>query len=178
MLFRWLKGEAGSPGAEPTASDELQRLVRASMPTADATTAAVVGAVAGLLAFVAFTDRAYEDTEQRAVRLALGRVDGLPDRAIDAISALLVTRIGELAAEPLQTYTRVLYERTARAARLEVLDVLMDVATADDVLSNDETVGIRRAAKLLGLSDRDYDAAQARHRERLSVLKDPESDPA
>ena len=172
MLFRWLRGEAGSPGAEPTASDELQRLVRASMPPADAATAAIVGAIAGLLAFVAYTDRNYDETEQRAVRQALGRVDGLPERAIDAISALLVTRIGELAAEPLQTYTRVLYERTARAARLEVLDVLMDVATADDVLSMDETVGIRRAAKLLGLSERDYDAAQSRHRERLSVLKD------
>jgi uncharacterized tellurite resistance protein B-like protein len=172
MLFRWLRGEAGSPGAEPTASDELQRLVRASMPPADATTAAIVGAIAGLLAFVAYTDRNYDETEQRAVRQALGRVDGLPERAIDAISALLVTRVGELAAEPLQTYTRVLYERTARAARLEVLDVLMDVATADDVLSMDETVGIRRAAKLLGLSEHDYDAAQSRHRERLSVLKD------
>jgi uncharacterized tellurite resistance protein B-like protein len=142
------------------------------MPEASAESAAIVGAVAGLLAFVAYADREYKAEERRVVHGALARVEGLPEHASEAASELLASRIDDLAAEPLQTYTRVLYEFTTRAARLEVLEVLMEVATADQVLSMDETHGLRRIAKLLGLSERDYDAAQAHHRDRLSVLRD------
>ncbi|MET0340740.1 MAG: TerB family tellurite resistance protein [Polyangiales bacterium] len=171
MLFRWLRGDTGAVDAPKAASEELTQLVRASLPDASVEAAAIIGAVAGLLAFVAYADRDYHDDERRTVRDALGRIDGLPSHAGEPISDLLASRIGELAHEPLQTYTRVLYEHTSREARLEVLDVLMDVAIADDVLSMDETNDLRRIARQLGLSDRDYDAVQARHRERLSVLR-------
>ncbi len=172
MLFRWLKGDLGSGAAErPSASDELRQLVQRSLPEANAETAAILGAVAGLLAFVAYADRRYSEQERAAVQAALAQMQGLPDHAIDAISELLGSRIRDLAAESLSTYTRVLYELTERAARLEVLDVLMDLAAADEVLSMDETNELRRIAKLLGLSEDEYVTAQARHRGRLSVLR-------
>lgn len=170
MLFRWLKGEGTDDAARPNASEELKRLVARSLDDASAETAAVIGAVAGLLAFVAYADRSYSDEERASVATALGRMHALPAHAVDAISELLSSRIRELAAESLPTYTRVLYELTERDARLELLDVLMDLAAADDVLSMDETNGLRRIAKLLGLSEDEYLAAQARHRGRLSVL--------
>jgi uncharacterized tellurite resistance protein B-like protein len=55
---------------------------------------------------------------------------------------------------------------------VELLDMLMDLAAADLVVSMDETNLLRRLAKLLALSDQDYLASQARHRDRLSVLSD------
>jgi len=86
------------------------------------------------------------------------------------VAALLGERMAELAHESLQTYTRVLYEQLERGARLEVLDVLMDLAAADQLLAMEETNLLRRIARGLGLSDHDYLAAQERHRMRLSVL--------
>ena len=171
MLFRWLKIDEDPSHDKPSASAELKRLLSASMPEATAESAAIVGAVAGLLAFVAYADRSYAAEEQRAVEAALARVQGLPEHAVAGISALLATRIAELAAEPLPSYTRVLYDLTEKSARLELFEVLMDLAAADEVLSMDETHGLRRVAKLLGLADADYLAAQARHRDRLSVLR-------
>lgn len=169
MLFRWLLGERREQA--PTATDELRAFVAKSMPSADPVSVAIAGAVAGLCAAVAFVDRAYTEGEQAAVRASLARVHGLPEHAIAGICELLETHIAELAHESIQTYTRVLYEGTERSARLEVLDLLMDLAAADDVVSMDETNLLRRIATGLGLSDQDYVISQARHRDRLSVLR-------
>lgn len=171
MLFRWLRTDSNAERDSPSASEELRALVRRDVPEATAETAAVVGAVAGLLAFVAYADRAYHEAERATVQRVLGRLHGLPPHASEAVSALLESRIRELAAEPLQLYTRVLYDHTEREARVELLGVLMELAAADDVLSMDETHGLRRIAKLLGLSQDEYLAAQAAHRGRLSVLR-------
>ncbi|HEX5661059.1 MAG TPA: TerB family tellurite resistance protein [Polyangiales bacterium] len=171
MFFRWLLGNSESTNDRPRASATLMELVRGSMPAAGPQDAAIVCAVAGLFAFVAYADRRYSEEEKQAVRTALQRFHVLPDQGIDAVCTLLETQIAELAHESLNTYTRVLYELSDRDARLEVLDVLMDVATADDVLSMDETNGLRRIANLLGLSEADYLAAQAKHKDRLSVLR-------
>lgn len=171
MFFRWLLGIEESNKERPRASATLMELVRGNMPEASPQDAAIVGALAGLLAFVAYADRSYSEDEKQAVKAALARFHGLSAPGIEAVCALLETQVAELAHESLQTYTRVLYELSDRDARLEVLDVLMDVATADDVLSMDETNGLRRIANLLGLSEADYLAAQAKHKDRLSVLR-------
>jgi uncharacterized tellurite resistance protein B-like protein len=170
MFFRWLLG-TGETNERPRASATLMELVRRSMPEASPQDAALVGALAGLFAFVAYADRSYSDGEKQAVRSALVRFHSLPEHGVDAVCTLLETQIAELAHESLQTYTRVLYELSDREARIEVLDVLMGVATADDVLSMDETNGLRRVANLLGLSEADYLAAQQKHKDRLSVLR-------
>jgi uncharacterized tellurite resistance protein B-like protein len=169
MLFQWLFGEKQSTTV--TASDELHRLVAHSMPGADAHAAAIVGATAGLLATVAHADRKYTEAEREAVLDALNKVQGLEPGALSAIDELLAERVAELAHEPLQTYTRVLYEGLERPARAEVFEVLMDVAAADELLDMDETNLLRRIARGLGLSDAEYNASQARHRDRLSVLR-------
>lgn len=169
MLFQWLFGKKDETTA--TASDELRRLVAHSMPGADAHTAAIVGATAGLLATVAHADRNYTEAEREAVRGALSQVQGLGSGAFSAIEELLAERVAELAHEPLQTYTRVLYEGLERSARLEVFEALMDLAAADEVLDMHETNLLRRIARALGLSDQEYNASQARHRQRLSILR-------
>jgi uncharacterized tellurite resistance protein B-like protein len=170
MLFRWLTGQVAKDELRATASDELRLLVQKTVPGASEQDAAIVASVAGLLAFVAYADRQYSDEEQQVVCAALARVNGLPVSAGEAASSLLGARIAELAHESLPTYTRVLYELTDRTARLELFEVLMDVAVADHVLSMDETNALRRIANLLGLSEQDYLAVQGRHRDRLSVL--------
>jgi uncharacterized tellurite resistance protein B-like protein len=169
MLFRWLLGDNGSRA--PTASDELRALVARSLPQADASLAACIGAVAGLLATVAHVDRVYSDAERAHVREALARIPGLDARAVQVIEALLSEQMAELAHESLQTYTRVLYEGLERGARLEVLDLLMDLAAADDSLDMSETNLLRRIASALGLTEDEYLRSQTRHRDKLAVLR-------
>src|SRR4051794_30501128 len=169
MLFRWLLGDSDDKGAK-SASDELLALVRRCVPDADAGTVGIIGAVAGLLATVAHADRVYTAEERSHVRDTLARLHGFAPAALDAILVLLEQRLGDLAHESLQTYTRVLYEQTARDARVELLDVLMDLAAADDVLDMNETTLLRRIGRGLGMSDEEYLACQSRHRQRLSVL--------
>ena len=47
----------------------------------------------------------------------------------------------------------------------------MDLAAADQVLTMEETLLLKRVARGLGLSDQEYQVSQERHRERLSVIK-------
>src|SRR5687767_1090262 len=171
MLFKWLFGETSERA--PTASDELRRLCAHSMPGADERSVAIVGAVAGLLATVAHADRNYTEAEREAVRDALLKVHGLDAGSLQAIEDLLQEQVAALAHEPLQTYTRVLYEGLERGARLEIFEVLMDLAAADESLDMQETNLLRRIATAIGLSDREYVASQERHRKRLSVLREP-----
>lgn len=169
MLFKWLMGEDAS--RTPRASEELQALVARSMPKADAHEAAVVGALAGLMATVAHADRKYTEAEREAVSSAFAKIGSLASEALGAIEELFAERLTDLAHEPLQTYTRVLYEGMTREARLEVLEALMDLAAADELLDMHETNLLRRIARGLGLSDQEYVASQERHRARLSVLR-------
>jgi uncharacterized tellurite resistance protein B-like protein len=169
MLFRWLFGESETSPA--SASDELRALVARSMPNADAETAALVGALAGLLATVAHADREYSEAERGQIRSALSAIPALPEGAVAAIESLLSERMAELAHESLQTYTRLLYRGLDREARLEILEVLMDLAAADEVLDMQETNLLRRIANALGLTAAEYSASQARHRDKLGLLK-------
>jgi uncharacterized tellurite resistance protein B-like protein len=169
MLFKWLMG--GEASRTPAASEELIALVARAMPQAGAREAAIVGALAGLMACVAHADRKYSEAEREAVSSAFGKIGAIASDALGAIEELFSERLAELAHEPMQTYTRVLYENLERPARLEVLDALMDLAAADEVLDMQETNLLRRIARGLGLSDQEYVASQQQHRARLSVLR-------
>jgi uncharacterized tellurite resistance protein B-like protein len=170
VLLKWLFGDTDH-AANPSASKELRALVTRHMPTADDHTAAVVGALAGLLATVAHADRTYTDSEREQVKQALKDIPVLAEGAAEAIEALLSQRMAELAHESLQVYTRVLYNGLERWARLEVFEVLMDLAAADDVLDMQETNLLRRIANALGLTENEYLTSQARHKEKLGLLK-------
>ena len=67
-------------------------------------------------------------------------------------------------------WTRDLRELADRELRLEVLEVLIEMAVADHVLKHDEQTQLRRIAKALSLTQDDYNALQAKHRDKLSTL--------
>lgn len=155
----------------PSVSETLLSLVGSHLPDEDTATHSVIAAVAGLVACVAYADGVYHPDEKREVARLLGRVHGLPPAGAQAISALLDDRIAELARAEMHAHARAMKEGTEPEARLEVLDVLLDLAAADGVVSVQETELLRRIAKSLGLSSDEYNAAQARHRDKLSVLR-------
>ncbi len=169
MFGRWLSRtdeRRAAPGAE-----RLHEVVRAELGSADDDTVAVVTAIAGLLGAVAYADREYSDAEEARVRAELGRVAGMSQGGVDAICAALRRHIVEVSTVQTPRYARALVELADRELKLQVLEVLVEVAAADGTLELAETNLLRQLATSLGLTQADYNQLQAKHRERLSALR-------
>jgi uncharacterized tellurite resistance protein B-like protein len=142
------------------------------MPEADENTQRVVTAIAGLLAMVAYADRDFSDAEKETMRVELTRVHGLDRPGVDAVLAVLSEDIQPIVANGDHGWVRDLRELTHREQRVEILDVLLELAAADGVIDHAEVNYLRRLATQLGLEQSEYNAAQARHREKLGLLGD------
>jgi uncharacterized tellurite resistance protein B-like protein len=169
-MLSWLTDKLGLLAPSP-ATTKLEEAVREHLPAADTRTMKLVVALAGLLGTVAYADRDYSDAEERRIRTELGRVSGLTDTGVDAICAVLRQHILTIATVEAPIYAREVREFGEREFRLEVLDALVDLAAADDDISVAETNVLRGLVPALGLSQADYNAAQSRHRDKLSVLR-------
>jgi uncharacterized tellurite resistance protein B-like protein len=141
----------------PQARDRLAEIVEQYLADADDATRRIVTAVAGLLAKVAYADGDYSVKEEATIRKELSRVHGL--------SQADVALLGD------HDWTRDLRDLAERELRLEVLEVLVEMAVADEVLRHEEQVQLRRIAKALSLTQEEYNAIQAKHRDKLSTLR-------
>jgi uncharacterized tellurite resistance protein B-like protein len=157
------------PNPESQEQRALLELIRAHMPGADDESVRIVTAIAGLLAGVAYADRALSAAEEGRIRVELGRVHWLDGSGIESICTALREHAVHHATTLGPRYTRELRELADRELRLEVLDLLIDLAAADGRISHDEVNVLRRTAGALGLSQADYNAAQARHRDKLGI---------
>lgn len=154
----------------PQARDRLAEIVEQYLADADDATRRIVTAVAGLLAKVAYADGHYSVKEEATIRRELSRVHGLSQAGVDAICGLLTDQISHVALLGDHDWTRDLRDLAERELRLEVLEVLVEMAVADEVLKHEEQVQLRRIAKALSLTQEEYNAIQAKHRDKLSTL--------
>jgi len=154
----------------PSATDALVEEVRGVLPEADTETREIVVAVAGLLAAVAYADRRYTAEEDRRVREELGRLHGMTEAGADAICTVLDRHARELSTVGVPSFCRSLVELGDRELRLEVLGMLVELAAADGVIDTSESNLLRLTTRSLGLSQDDYNAAQAAHTAKLGVL--------
>lgn len=166
MFERWL----GKRGANVEAT-RLVRVVGSHMPGADADTVRIVAAIAGLLGQIAYADHDFSRDEERVIREQLGRIEGLGAAGADAVCATLREHVGEISAVDAPRHARALRELADRDLRLHVLDLLVETAGADERIVVAETNVLRQTATALGLDQDDYNRAQARHRDKLSVLR-------
>ncbi len=155
----------------PQARDRLAEIVEQYLADADDATRRIVTAVAGLLAKVAYADGHYSVKEEATIRRELSRVHGLSQAGVDAICGLLTDQISHVALLGDHDWTRDLRDLAERELRLEVLEVLVEMAVADEVLKHEEQVQLRRIAKALSLTQEEYNAIQAKHRDKLSTLR-------
>ena len=154
----------------PQARERLAEIVEQYLADADDATRRIVTAVAGLLAKVAYADGHYSVQEEATIQKELSRVHGLSQAGVDAICGLLADQISHVALLGDHDWTRDLRELAERELRLEVLEVLVEMAVADQVLKHDEQTQLRRIAKALALTQDEYNALQAKHRDKLSTL--------
>jgi uncharacterized tellurite resistance protein B-like protein len=168
-MFRWLLDKvAASP---PEGEHGFAGIVRANMVGTDEETIRIVVALAGLLATVAYADQRYTPEEEQRIRQELERISALTPAGVDAVCAALSKHIVEISTIEAPFYARELLTLADHDLRLQVLDALVDLAAADNEITVAETNVLRLTATALGLTQDDYNACQARHRDKLAVLK-------
>ncbi len=168
MFGRWLN--RASAVRELDGAEQLELTVRSELPNADEETVLVVTAIVGLLGAVAYADSDYSIEEQERVREELTRIDGMAPSGVEAVCAALKRHILEIATVQSPRYSRILRELADQELRIQVLEILVALAAADQVITSAETNVMRQITTALGLTQRDYNTAQAKYRDRLAVL--------
>lgn len=157
------------PQSPEHAAAALRQVVQTEMNDADDATVRIVSAVAGLLAAVAYADRVFAPEEVEYVRGSISRINGMTSQATNTICGLLSRHMAELSTLHTHEFTRDLKELTEPHVRLEILDVMVDLAAADGEISLPEVNLMRQLTTALGLSQEHYNASQARHRDKLAT---------
>ena len=125
----------------------------------------VAAAAAALLIETAVMDGHFDEDERRAITgLLTGRF------AMDADEvATIIAEAEEAVAESVElfSFTRVLRGDYEHSERVEMIEMMWEVAYADGVLHDFEANLIRRATGLLHVSDRESGEARKRVLERL-----------
>ena len=172
-MFGWLRRK--NEPADPEQARALYAAVRSALKGPDGEpddeTVRIVASIAALLVCVAYADLDYDQDEERVVRDTLRRINGLDDFDVRAILGVLREHTVSITSAESSSYARELLELTDDDLRHQLLDTLVDLAAADGEITVSETNMLRHIARGLGLSQATYNASQARHRDKLSVLK-------
>jgi len=117
-------------------------------------------AVAALMVHAAAMDDTFDATERRTIERLLGERFALPPDTVAKLLAAAETRAEE--SSQLYPFTRLAVEKLDQQGRVQLIEMLWEVAYADGVLDPDEDALLRRVAGLLYVSD--YDRGEARKR--------------
>jgi len=117
-------------------------------------------AVAALLVEAARMDDDFDPAERAAIRGVLAKRFALDQGSVDRLIAAAENAADRSSA--LYRFTRVVAERFDPAARVEMIEMLWEVAYADGVLDPDEDALIRRIAGLIFVEDHERGAARQR----------------
>ncbi len=144
ILFMEERAEAGEPNKE-----ELQ------------------AAAAALLVEAAFMDGNFDDQERKSIMSLMKQYFHLNDEE----SLLLVAEAEQVVenAGDLYAFTRIIKDRYEHEQRIEMVEMLWEVAFADGNLDHFESNLISRIAGLIFVSDRDRGDAKKRVMARLGI---------
>jgi uncharacterized tellurite resistance protein B-like protein len=124
-------------------------------------------AVGALLVEAASRDDMFEQAEREAIkRLLSERFDLSSEETDKLLAASEKAKTGSL---ELFSFVRKILKEMDEGQRVEVIEMLWEVAYADGVLDAHEDAMVRKVAGLLYVSDYDRGAARRRVRERLGL---------
>jgi uncharacterized tellurite resistance protein B-like protein len=124
-------------------------------------------ATACLLVEIASLDNAFDDSERAAITRLLQRRFELPRETAERLIAAAETEVRQT--HQLFSFTRVVKDRFDHEERIELMEMLWEVAYADGELHDYEANLMRRAAGLIFVSDRDNGEARKRALTRLGL---------
>jgi uncharacterized tellurite resistance protein B-like protein len=123
-------------------------------------------ATAAILVEAARMDDHFDPVERRAIRRLLGVRFGLDEPAVTQLLAAAESAASR--SSDLFRFTQTLVEAFDPAGRIELIEMLWEVAYADGVLEPEEDMLIRRIAGLVHVEDQDRGAARQRVLARLA----------
>ncbi len=127
-------------------------------------------AVAALLIEIASVDASLDEAGRGLIRQLLERRFGLAAAEADALEAAAERRANDSA--QLFGFARTLTERLPRERRVEVIELLWEVAYADGVLDPLEDSLLRRIGGLIDVSDHERGEARLRVLARLGLKEE------
>ena len=169
MFGNWLNRATAI--RELDGAEQLEFAIRSQLKDSDEETVLVVTAIVGLLGAVAYADSDYSIAEQQRVREELSRINGMTPSGVEAVCSALKQHILEIATVQSPRYSRLLRELADLELRVQVLEMLVSLAAADQKITSAETNVMRQITTALGLTQHDYNTAQAKYRDRLAVLQ-------
>ena len=140
----------------------LDRLMGAEAPSGKPDSLQI--AIAVLLVLAARMDDHFDQAERHTIERLLAKRFDLPAEAVQALM-----KAAELRAEnssQMFPFTHLVVERLDPDERIQLIEMLWEVAYADGVLDPDEDALVRRIAGLVYVSDHDRGEARRRVRER------------
>jgi uncharacterized tellurite resistance protein B-like protein len=130
-------------------------------------------AVAALMVHAATMDDTFDEAERRTIERLLGERFKLAPDAVKALLAAAERRAAE--SNQLYAFTRLAVEKLDEAGRVQLIEMLWEVAYADGVLDPDEDTLLRRVAGLLYVSDHDRGEARKRALRRTCLANQSET---
>lgn len=127
-------------------------------------------ATAALLIEAALSDDDYQDVERDAIVSVLVRHYKISDA--DARELVQEAEKAQAASEQLFYFTRTVKDSFPIETRVQMIEMLWEIAYADGVLSKFEANLVRRIAGLIYVSDRDRATARKRVMARLGINDD------
>jgi uncharacterized tellurite resistance protein B-like protein len=168
-VFGWFKADETTNKVNE--EQALTSVVHGLLPQADAETIQIVSATAGLLACVAFADRDYSTAEETRIHDLLTSIEGIDADGATAILNTLRAHARSFSTVQAPRFCRTLREHGDRDLKAHVLELLVEVAAADHEITHNEVTVLRQLTTALGLEQADYNAAQEKHRAKLSALR-------
>jgi uncharacterized tellurite resistance protein B-like protein len=151
------------PRAIQTISTRLEKLPEEE--------ARYLAAFAYVLARTAYADLEVSEEEVEAMRRIVCDLTNLGKDNAALTVDIATSQARELGGTQDFVVTKLLGQLATPQQRAEVLDCILAVAAADDLIVAEEEHEIRRIAKQMGISDKDFLTALARYRDKRSVLK-------
>lgn len=149
----------------------LPQKLAAKLPDLDDQAHAKIAAISGLLACVAQTDFHVSEAEQSEIEKSLLTWCQLTPEQAKTIAQLAIDEVAALASLEVFKYTETLDNILNDEERVGVLEALFQLAAVDESVGNDESEFIRHVAHGLRLDHREFIAARATVIKHLSILK-------
>lgn len=154
-LLSWLGLKRGD--AYPNL-DALLRELRKALPDDESVVLRYIAIVIVLLGKVATSDGRFTEKEEQTLRSLLAHVERLSPTSVEAVCEALRGKIPQLSDDELSLCYRELKALCDGRERLEVMRLLVGLATADGRISAAESAELTSIAEELGVSLSDVEA--------------------
>jgi len=130
-----------------------------------------LSAFAYVLVRTAYADSSLSKPEEDQMKATVAKVGKITAQQTDKLIDMAMKETRKFGASQDYLVTQMLAEVATRSQREQVLESILQVAAADDVIVGREEHEIRQIARQLGFSNKEFIEALAHYRGKRSILK-------